>query len=277
MRAKDVIPSAAVAVLLITSTLVSPAASADEHPDLRQSSNGIFLTGDWNGDGVDTPGLFVPGSPNIYYLRNSNTTGTADITLTFGRGGFPVAGDWDGNGEDTIGLVAQGNPNRYFLRNSNTTGTADIALVYGSQNYPVVGDWDGNGADTVGVVARARPNTFHLRNSNTSGTADITLTYGDVGNPIAGDWDNDGIDTVGLVQLNETGSAAHQWLLRNTNSSGVADVTFRYGFGGRQITGDWNGDGIDTPGLTYISHPHAWYIHNHNSEGLDDFGFTFGG
>lgn len=37
------------------------------------------LMGDWNGSGTDTAGVF---RSNVYYLRNSNTTGAADLRLT---------------------------------------------------------------------------------------------------------------------------------------------------------------------------------------------------
>jgi lysyl endopeptidase len=39
------------------------------------------LAGDWNSDGIDTIGLFYNG---IFYLRNANTTGSADLTIAFG-------------------------------------------------------------------------------------------------------------------------------------------------------------------------------------------------
>jgi hypothetical protein len=46
--------------------------------------------GDWDGDGKATPGTFKNGT---FFLRNTNTTGIADITFTFGLpGDLPVAG-----------------------------------------------------------------------------------------------------------------------------------------------------------------------------------------
>ena len=65
--------------------------------------------------------------------------------------------------------------------------------------------------------------------------------------PIAGDWDGNGTDTIGLYD-----PATSTFYLRNTNGTGVADVTFNYGVGGAgwiPIAGDWNGDGKDTIGL----------------------------
>lgn len=53
--------------------------------------------------------------------------------------------------------------------------------------------------------------------------------------PIVGDWNGDGIDTVGVVRQG-------QWFLRNSNSSGFADLQFFYGTPtDLPITGDWDG------------------------------------
>ncbi|MGH8947630.1 MAG: hypothetical protein ACRDXF_02135, partial [Acidimicrobiia bacterium] len=40
----------------------------------------VPFVGDWNCDGVDTPGLYRR-SDGFAYLRNSNTTGVADTTF----------------------------------------------------------------------------------------------------------------------------------------------------------------------------------------------------
>jgi hypothetical protein len=122
-------------------------------------STWVPIAGDWNGDGTDTIGLYNPSNSN-FYLRNSNTTGSADIQLGFGwvptppdPSLIPIAGDWDGNGTDTIGLYDPAT-SYFYLRDSNTTGTADHTLGFGtppSSWKPVAGDWDGNGTFGVGL------------------------------------------------------------------------------------------------------------------------------
>ena len=42
--------------------------------------NDSVFGGDWDGDGVDTPGLFRPSDATIY-LRNSLTPGIADMEI----------------------------------------------------------------------------------------------------------------------------------------------------------------------------------------------------
>jgi hypothetical protein len=50
--------------------------------------------GDWDGNGTDTPGI---RRGNVFHLRNSNTSGVAQISFSHGSAGSPpVVGDWDG-------------------------------------------------------------------------------------------------------------------------------------------------------------------------------------
>jgi len=201
-----------------------------------------------------------------WYLRNTATTGTADVTFDYGNptGDTPIAGDWDGNGSTTPGVVRG---NTWFLRNSNTTGVADLSFTYGNPgDTPITGDWDGNGTVTPGVV---RGGTWYLRNSNTTGVADTTFTYGNPGDtPVTGDWDSTGTVTPGVVR-NGT------WYLRNSNTTGVADATFTYGnpTGDIPVTGDWDGNGSTTPGVVRSG---TWYVRNSNTTGVADSSFGYG-
>ena len=187
------------------------------------------LMGDWNGDGISTPGV---KRGNTYFLRNSNTSGVADIAFSYGAAtDTPLVGDWDGNGTDTIGIKRGG---AYHLRNSNSAGAADIVFSYGAAtDTPVVGDWDGNNTDTIGIK---RGGAYHLRNSNSAGAADIIFSYGAATDtPVVGDWDGNGTDTVGVYR-----STNGRFYLRNSNTSGVADTTLNFGItGGVPVTGSW--------------------------------------
>ena len=56
----------------------------------------------------DTTGVFRP-SNGLLYLKNTNSTGFADVAINYGTGGdYPVTGDWDGNGTATIGIYRNG-------------------------------------------------------------------------------------------------------------------------------------------------------------------------
>ena len=186
----------------------------------------IGLVGDWDGDGVFTPGVYRP-SDGTFYLANSPVGANADLVIPFSPvGGTPVVGDWDGDGITTIGLYKD---DVFHLRNSNTPGPADLTFPYGLVgDTPVVGDWDGDGITTIGTY---RDGVFYLRNSNTSGDADLTFAYGLPGDiPIAGNWTAvDGKSTIGTYRSSEG-----VFYLRNTNDTGLANLTIVFGIPGDQ-------------------------------------------
>jgi hypothetical protein len=72
-----------------------------------------------------------------------------------------------------------------------------------------------------------------------------------------GDWDCDDIDTPGLYRQSD-GYA----YLRNSNTQGIADVSFFFGNPGDvPIAGDFNGDGCDTVSI-YRPSNQTFYIIN---------------
>ncbi|HKG21962.1 MAG TPA: hypothetical protein VKC34_08675, partial [Blastocatellia bacterium] len=214
---------------------------------------------------ADTTGVFRP-SNGALFLKNSNSTGFADVVLTYGiPGDIPVSGDWNGDGIDSVGVYRNGT---FFLRNSNTNGFADIVVTFGAPgDLPVVGDWDGDGVDTVGVY---RNGTFFLRNSNTSGGADVTFGLGIAGDvPISGDWNGDGTVSTGVFR--PTSGAL---FLKNSNTTGFADIVLTYGLpGDKPVTGDWNGDGVDTIG---VYREGTFFLRNSNTNGFAEVVFTLG-
>jgi len=213
----------------------------------------------------DTCGVFRP-SDGTLYLRNSNTSGYADVAIFYGMpGDSPVTGDWDGNGTDTIGIYRGG---AFYLRNSNTSGYAEIWFGFGSPgDQPIAGDWNGDGIDTVGVF---RNGIFSLRDANSAGPANHSLwlgTAGDVG--IAGDWNGTGVDTCGVYRPADGGL-----YLRFSNTTGYADVAIFYGTAGDlPVTGDWDGNGTDTIGVYRRG---SFLLRNSNTAGYAEIGFSLG-
>ncbi len=215
----------------------------------------------------DTTGVYRP-SNGALYLKNSNTTGVADVSINYGiPGDKPVVGDWDGDGEVTIGVYRNG---VFYLRNSNSIGIAEIYFAFGLPgDQPIAGDWDGDGIDTIGVY-RSSNFTFYLRNKNSTGTPDLRFSLGmpgDVG--IAGDWNGDGLDTTGVFR--PSNGALY---LKNINATGVADIAIHYGIpGDKPVTGDWNNDGMDTIGVYRNG---VFYLRNSNTVGIADLYFALG-
>ena len=214
-----------------------------------------------------TAGVFRP-SNGVIFLKNSNTTGIADVALNYGNpGDYPVVGDWDGDGDTTIGIYRNG---AFYLRNSNTTGVADLVFAFGLPgDQPVAGDWDGDGDTTVGVY-RPSTGTFYLSNSNSPGAPIVPFRLGNPGDVgIAGDWNGDGIDTTGVFR--PSNGALY---LKNSNSGGFADIVINYGIAGdKPVTGDWNNDGVDTIGVYRNG---TFYLRNTNTVGVADIVFNLG-
>jgi hypothetical protein len=112
------------------------------------------IAGDWDCDGVDTPGLYRR-SDGYVYLRNSNTAGIADLRFYFGNpGDLPVAGDFDGDGCDTVSLYRPSERRVYVINRLGDSGRGLGAAEWshplvGPGDVPVAGDSDGDGIDTV--------------------------------------------------------------------------------------------------------------------------------
>jgi C1A family cysteine protease len=217
----------------------------------------------------DTIGVYRP-SDSTFYLRNTNTSGSPDITARYGiSGDLPVVGDWTGSGMKTIG-VYRPNKATFYLRNTNSSGIGNITVRYGlTGDIPIAGDWTNKGYDSVGVY-RPSNSIFFLRNSNTTGIADIKARYGIPGDlPLVGDWTGKGYDSIGVYRPSNG-----KFYLRNSNTTGVADLSFSFGpLGGIPLVGDWNGDGIDTVGI-YLDG--TAYLRNSNTSGPADTTFSYG-
>jgi len=182
--------------------------------------------GDWDGDGVETPGLYRQ-SDGYVYLRNSNTVGIADIKFFFGNpGDVPIAGDFNNDGFDTVSIYRPSNQTFYIINKLGSgdagLGAADFSYVFGNPgDKPFVGDFDGDGIETAGLH-RESTGLVYFRNTHTQGNADAQFIYGDPGDRlIAGDWTGDGTFTPALFRPSNT-----TMYFRYTNTQGNADNQF---------------------------------------------------
>ena len=159
--------------------------------NIYYEKNSLPISGDWNGNGIDTVGVYQPSS-GTFFLKNSNDSQDTDIVFNYGPSGgvisidenwnenyllvhpgilntndvIPITGDWNGNGIDTVG-VYQFNFGQFYLKNSHEGGDADIILNYFTLDDVLTfsGDWNGNGIDTLGLYY-FQSSTFKLNNSN---------------------------------------------------------------------------------------------------------------
>ena len=123
------------------------------------------VVGDWDGDGKDTIGLLNPMT-GMFYLRNSLTTGIADIAFPYGvpqSGWQPLIGDWNGDGRDSAGFFIY-NINHFFLRDDFTAGYADYSFAMGKANRswrPIVGNWSGTAGQSLLAVDVPPPGSMN--------------------------------------------------------------------------------------------------------------------
>lgn len=182
------------------------------------------FTGDWDGDGVDTPGLYRQ-SDGYVYLRNSNTQGIANVSFFFGNpGDIPVAGDFDGDGFDTVSIYRPAEARFYVINalGSGDTGlgAADYEVPFGSiGDQPLVADTDGDGFDVVGVYDQANARVSF-------GTAPgESFYYGSSGDiALMSAFGGGDMDTVGVFR-----PSVSAFYLRTSNTAGHADHSFVYG------------------------------------------------
>jgi hypothetical protein len=195
----------------------------------------VPFMGDWDCDGVDTPGLYRR-SDGYAYLRNSNTQGVADVRFYFGNpGDIPIPGDFNGDGCDTLSLYRPSQARFYIINRLGSgdagLGAADFSFVFGDPgDKPFAGDFDGNGVDEIGLH-RESTGRVYFRFSLTTGIADRDFIYGDPGDfLLAGDWDGDGIDTPAIYRPSDG-----NWYVRLSNTQGVADHVIPFGFAERSF------------------------------------------
>ncbi len=177
---------------LLRQTLTTgPADIAAQVPDA--AAGDVPLVGDWNGDGIDSPGFFR-ASTSTFYLWDrwvSLSVAQPDYQFAFCTSGDkPLVGDWDGDGIDGIGCFRASNGTHYF-KNKLAAGAADYAVTFAQAgDIGVVGDWDRDGTMSAGVF-RPSDGRFHVTNANIVGTASESGNFllgqsGDV--PLTGDW-----------------------------------------------------------------------------------------
>jgi len=207
------------------------------------------------GEGV---GLFDPGTGSWHLQNPQGQT----ASFSFGRSGdVPLVGDWDGDGIDTPAVY---DPDTGWLSVRNWIENAPGPSVYRPHSagwlhlsdiegdfalpslhrlpaggLPVVADPDGDGRDAVSIAVDGRLHVLRAL----PGPEGVAVTDGEAIPPrttevVAGDFDADGRDEFAAQHV--TGRLL-----------GIAEaatfVNLEVGFG-RPIAGDWDDNGVDTPG-----------------------------
>jgi PKD repeat protein len=183
--------------------------------------------GDWDGDGVETPGLYRQADGYVY-LSNSNSQGPADIKFFFGNpGDVPIAGDFNNDGKDTVSIYRPSEARFYIINelgsNDGGLGAADIDYVFGNiGDKPFVGDFDGDGVETVGLHRESTGLVYYINVHAKGQNAANQFVFGDPGDRlVAGDWTGDGMFSPGLFRPSNT-----TMFFKHQNTQGNADSQF---------------------------------------------------
>jgi hypothetical protein len=200
------------------------------------------VSGDWNGDGIDTVGLYVYHEAK-FYLKNANTAGVADLSFNYGiPGDAPLAGRWDASAtQDSVGTYRYDNGTMYLLlKNTLGTGVADQVIVVGNPgDFPVVGDWNGDGIDTI-ALHRYFTDMVYVFNQSGPGTyftPDEVFRIEVFGSflPLSGNWTATDRDGIGFYD-----AGGGQFYLKHTASAGPPEIGFSFGTtNDRPIAGRW--------------------------------------
>lgn len=239
----------------------------------------IPIAGDWDGDGLDTVGLYDPALSN-FWLFDANDSSASCVGIQFGSGHggwLPIVGNWDGRTTgDKIGLYHIAS-SQFHLRLSNTPGNADLHYHFGAAGHrwlPVAGDWKGIGIDYVGLFNPADAR-WYLNTRHDSGSAEIHYPFGSRSagqTPLAGDWLGNGIDHVGVYHPYEVdpdedpatmSDCYYPFFLKHNHTPGDNRNTLRQcavrGDGYIPITGKWKASSNAwAPGINTTPPAPAW-------------------
>jgi hypothetical protein len=223
----------------------------------------------------DTIGVYNGGN---WFLRNTNSAGAADITVSFGGdpSDFPVVGDWNGDGVDSIGIY-RSSTGIFFLSNSNTTPNVDYSFVLGNPNdTPFAGRWTADMTISGAGVYRNSNGILYQRKTLTTGFSDFFAVFGNPGDTgFAGDWNGDGLDSIGIYRPSVT-----KWFMTNNggpNGITFSDIDFVWDIGANTlpVVGDWNAVGSHRVGH-FNSTSGVFTLHSALATAGTDNSFAFG-
>jgi len=234
----------------------------------------MFL--EFSGDGMEGRGttnvLRIPGGGG-----SAVTVFGSAAPLVGLDGALPPVPNQCPSGRDCDVVAFQDSGGRFHLWDKIASPHGTSSFFYGNPgDIPFSGDWNCDGIETLGLYRRS-DGFVYLRNSNTQGIADITFFFGNPGDlPVAGDFNNDGCDTVSIYRPSQGRFFIINKLGQNGGGLGAAEYSYLFGNpGDKPFIGDFNGDGIDTPGLHRESSGFV-YIRNSNTQGVADAQFFFG-
>ncbi len=205
---------------------------------------GIVISGDWNMDGADEIGLYVPGNDFFFLDLNGDGVynGADDVVALVGptrTAGIPIVGDWNGDGRDSVGKVIDASSTYYLDVDGNfvwnpPTDRQSVFANFATPYTPVAGNFsNATAGDEIGkYVPGSGTNDLFLLDTNDDGVytngvdtlAGIAQVFGS-GDPIICDFNDDGIDDIGKAVSSVTSAncGSGQCYFLDANGNGVWD------------------------------------------------------
>lgn len=207
--------------------------------------DGIALSGDFDGDGLDEAVIYAAGQWFVD-LNGNGRWDAGDLWMQLGTElDRPVVGDWDGDGKDDIGIFG-----RQWLRdpyrikrdpglpdpdNKRRREMDSSKFVTHDQSDP-----ESRGEDRQRLLKRGDDGSLR------ADAVDHVFQYGEQPDtPVTGDWNGDGIDQIGIFRNGH-------WLMDADGDGRWTEKDKRAEFGqagDEPIVGDFNGDDIDEIGV----------------------------
>ncbi len=119
-----------------------------DHVFLFGGGRDIAISGDFNGDGITTIGVFRDGNWTLDIDGDGRLSMQHDRQVEFGQAGdIPVVGDFDGDGIDELAIVRGDQVFVDSNRNGHIDATDQVFQLESEEGTVIVGDFDGDGRD----------------------------------------------------------------------------------------------------------------------------------
>jgi hypothetical protein len=189
-----VLAPTAVLGLSLGLTLPLPARGQEPAPEPAAAATSWVLSGDWEGDGADTPARVDLATWRLA-TRSEPVLGAAANESFATLDWIPVAGDWDGDGLDTVQMFSPETWRLVPLEQGPLPGQEEDQVEDPEPDpwLPVAGDWDGDGRDTVLVVDAWSRRVYRPGDARPAAAVDPERAPWF---PLAVDPDGDGRDTL---------------------------------------------------------------------------------
>ncbi len=135
-----------------------------DHVFLFGSGRDIAISGDFNGDGITTIGVFHDGNWTLDVDGDGVLNPAHDRKEKFGEAGdLPLVGDFDGDGIDELAIVRGDKVYVDTNRNGHIDATDKVFQLDSEDGTVIVGDFNGDGLDEPAVYQSGRSRGLQAR------------------------------------------------------------------------------------------------------------------